>query len=305
MENIIDFRALFQMNDRQIIEWCLEHRVLIDPVECPICRVRMQQRRRLRLSGTARNKDRYQWRCSLRSCGFTKSIRSENNFFSILPRVSIRIILLYAFTHFVYMISPQTSRRVFGLTFAQIRKMANFLGNWIVDFVDNDDNAMGQLGGIGMTVEIDESCFFKRKNNMGRILRQVWGLGIIERESGRIFARVVPDRSANTLLPLIQEWVSDDTDSVCTDGWRGYLNLANLGYNHNVVIHERNFINPDDDQIHTQNIENLWGRIKALLRRRGRISRINFPDRLKEITWRLNYGNLIQENLLHIIQNNV
>jgi len=31
------------------------------------------------------------------------------------------------------------------------------------------------------------------------------------------------------------------------------------------VIHERNFVCPDDDTVHTQNIENAWMRLKRTL----------------------------------------
>lgn len=44
-----------------------------------------------------------------------------------------------------------------------------------------------------------------------------------------------------------------------TDGWRSYRQLGeDENYIHRVIIHERNFVNPEDSSIHTQNIENLW-----------------------------------------------
>jgi hypothetical protein len=39
-----------------------------------------------------------------------------------------------------------------------------------------------------------------------------------------------------------------------------------LVYTHETVIHDTNFVNPDNPDIHTQNIENMWMRVKRKLR---------------------------------------
>jgi hypothetical protein len=58
---------------------------------------------------------------------------------------------------------------------------------------------------------------------------------------------------------------------IVSDGWRAYHNLEEIGggvYEHKVVIiHEENFVDPEDPEVHTQNIENTWMRCKRKLRR--------------------------------------
>ena len=44
------------------------------------------------------------------------------------------------------------------------------------------------------------------------------------------------------------------------------------------------------------------GTIKALMKKSGRISREQFPEKLKEFTWRINYRNVIQQKMLEILK---
>ena len=64
-----------------------------------------------------------------------------------------------------------------------------------------------RLGGEGRIVEIDESLFAKRKYNRGRVVRAQWVFGGWDRESQQGFLFLVEDRSAATLLPIIEEYI--------------------------------------------------------------------------------------------------
>ena len=64
-----------------------------------------------------------------------------------------------------------------------------------------------KIGGVGLTVEIHESLFSPRKYNMGRTLPTQWVYGGIRRETGDCFMSAIPDRSAETFLTKIQEWL--------------------------------------------------------------------------------------------------
>ncbi len=76
------------------------------------------------------------------------------------------------------------------------------------------------------------------------------------------------------------------------DGWAFYAGIENLQdgiYSHSVVIHERNFVNPLDNDIHTQNIENLWMRDKRKLRQQIGTHEDLFTSHLHEFMWRQRY----------------
>ncbi|KAF0990047.1 hypothetical protein HZS_1012 [Henneguya salminicola] len=52
-----------------------------------------------------------------------------------------------------------------------------------------------------------------------------------------------------------------------SDGWKAYTQLNQYGYDHEVIIHSENFVHPDDPEIHTQTVENMWTVIKRFLRK--------------------------------------
>jgi ISXO2-like transposase domain len=83
------------------------------------------------------------------------------------------------------------------------------------------------LGGQGVTVQIDESLMFKRKSNTGRVIRQFWIFGIYDLNLRRGYLMHVPDRTASTLIPIIQRWVLPNT-TIHSDGWRAYNGMAFL-----------------------------------------------------------------------------
>ncbi|XP_032688539.1 uncharacterized protein LOC116852367 isoform X3 [Odontomachus brunneus] len=96
-------------------------------------------------------------------------------------------------------------------------------------------NGQKQIGGPGVTVEIDEAKIGKRKYNKGRIVKGQWVFGGIDRES---------------------------------DSWKAYSGLQNANYSHYTVNHKQNFIDPATGA-HTQNIERLWRDMRAAIPRYG------------------------------------
>jgi len=75
----------------------------------------------------------------------------------------------------------------------------------------------------------------------------------------RSFTMQVRDKSSAVLLSEITRFVAPGT-RIVTDALRSYAPLADLGYQHDVVVHAETFVSPEDSTIHTQNIEarNRW-----------------------------------------------
>ena len=97
----------------------------------------------------------------------------------------------------------------------------------------NNESSCGQIGGPGMTVEIDESKFGKTKFNCGRYIERQW-----------VFGGICHQRDKDTLLPIIRAHILPGT-CVMSGMWKVYDCLKDEGYTHLTVNHSINFVDPD------------------------------------------------------------
>jgi hypothetical protein len=68
-----------------------------------------------------------------------------------------------------------------------------------------------KIGGPNKTVEIDESKFCRRKYHRGHPVKGQWVFGDVERGSGETFLIPVKDRTADTLMAIICDWIEPGT----------------------------------------------------------------------------------------------
>lgn len=132
-----------------------------------------------------------------------------------------------------------------------------------------------RIGGVDVSVEIDETLITKRKYNRGRALQQVWLFGGIERISKKRFIVPLIDgeikpipRNKETLISLIKKFIRPGS-TIYSDLWKAYDTLHDEGYVHFRVNHSLNFVDPDNCAVHTQNIERLWRDVKENIKRPG------------------------------------
>ena len=88
----------------------------------------------------------------------------------------------------------------------------------------------------------------------------------------------VPDRSAQSLLPIMQGHLRTST-IVYSDRWRAYSRVQQLPSvaQHGTVNQSLNFVDPTKG-VHTQNIESYWNRVKTKFKRiRGFTSQCSHP----------------------------
>ena len=104
------------------------------------------------------------------------------------------------------------------------------------------------------------------------------------------FMQVVPDRTATTLLPIIQDHTLPGT-IIHSDEWRAYSGVGNLSTvaSHHTVNHSLHFVDPVTG-VHTQNIESYWARCKRKFKRIKGVDEDQLPSYLDEFLWRERYG---------------
>ena len=136
-------------------------------------------------------------------------------------------------------------------------------------------------------IEVDESYFGgTRKGKRGRgAAGKVPVFGLLKR-GGRVYAKIIPDASSATLLPIIERKVVPDS-IVYSDCWRGYNVLDVSAFKHYRINHSQLFA---DKKNHINGIENFWNQAKRHMRKFNGVPKDNFGLFLKECEWRFSYS---------------
>ncbi len=129
------------------------------------------------------------------------------------------------------------------------------------------------LGGV---VEIDES-----------IAKKQWILGVKERNRKQVRLQTVPNRTMETLNPLVNRQLTYNATAL-TDEWGGY-GLLKYDRPHYTVCHERGFVSEHWKEVHTNGIEGVWGHMKPLAWHTYR-GFPYLPEFLRETCFRLNFS---------------
>lgn len=127
-----------------------------------------------------------------------------------------------------------------------------------------------QLEGV---VEVDETFVGGKSKNrhkdkkvpmsQGRAFKDKTPvLGILQR-GGKLNAVVVVDTKENTIKPHIMKFVKEGSRLI-SDEWWAYRNMKNH-YDHHIVNHARKeYVNLNDNSIHSNSIESSWKQLKTM-----------------------------------------
>jgi transposase-like protein len=127
----------------------------------------------------------------------------------------------------------------------------------------------GQLGGDGTPVEIDETFYGGRVQNMHKRKRieatakggnKTIVFGMLER-GGRVKAHVIADRKRQQIEPAMTKAIQRGAN-IITDEFSTY-SFASDEYSREIVNHALEYVN---GHVHTNGIENFWSLLKRGLR---------------------------------------
>ncbi|KAH9502594.1 hypothetical protein Btru_073862 [Bulinus truncatus] len=164
-------------SEEDALEWMRAERLVRSEMVCPVC-------------GRECRESEKMWKC--RRSGpqahvFQQSI-FNNSWFGGSRWNKRNIICL------TYMFSVDTYRYINlgdNCQFEDKRPSDRTLADWISYcrevcnmWVEQKEQTEGFLGGVGETVEIDQVHLGRRKNNVGRVVKGIWALGIVETLAG-------------------------------------------------------------------------------------------------------------------------
>ena len=150
------------------------------------------------------------------------------------------------------------------------------------------------------TVVVDETYIggqWKNKKKIKRLQEVKRGRGCFKTpvfgilcRGGKVWAEVVSDVEARTLIPLISRRVKQGS-TICSDTWKSYTGIAAKGYVHRLVEHSKNeYVNKEGT--HINGLEGFWGYLKRKLASKGGIRKERLPLYLAEYVWRYNHRHL-------------
>ncbi|KAG0424975.1 hypothetical protein DMUE_6063, partial [Dictyocoela muelleri] len=210
--------------------------------------------------------DKYRWYCGNKLCENYKtslSIRHRSVFIEFRKPLSSIFLYIYCWASSKNIKDVCKDYSVSRPTLSAIYK---FLRSRVSEFFAKEPI---RLGGPGIICQVDESLFVhKVKYHRGRSPReQVWVFAIVDTSTSPSigYMRVVEDRSASTLLPIIQEICRTGT-TIHSDMWAGYREIfEKTGFAHATVNHRYNFVNPETG-VHTQHAESYWNVKKGIIK---------------------------------------
>lgn len=270
-----------------LLQWLATRNLIMNHYLCATCNVATS------LTQFRRKSDGYMWRCNI--CKSLKSVRDRSFFGKSKLHLRTLIQFIYCWARDMPQMNCALESGLGPSCTRTTVDWANFCRDVCKQWIEQHPCVIGGLddNGLSKTVEIDESKFFHRKYHRGLWREGHWVFGGIERESKKCFLVEVPDRTEATLTPIIRRHILPGT-IIISDGWPSYRNISAIDggiYEHNVVVHERNFVDPDDTDTHTQNVENMWMRAKRKIRQQYGTSEALFESYLSEFLWRNSVGN--------------
>jgi len=173
-------------------------------------------------------------------------------------RTSLRdwFYVMFLFTTTRNGVAAKRVERELGVTYKTAWRMCHQIRKYMAE-LDSDD----PLGGLGETVEIDETLIGGSVSGMGSGYKgnKTCVVGLLERD-GELITRVVARRTKEAMRGVILSHVLPGT-TVNTDEFGGYKDLSECGFRHVTVNHKAGeYARPCGAGVNA--IEGFWAQLK-------------------------------------------
>ena len=275
-------------DDAACLDWLWRTRYSEDGThaDCPKCEKQTVFKR------YETNVRRQSWTCT--GCGHHLHPTADTVFHKSSTSLHLWFYAMYLMTSTRCGISAKQVERELGVTYKTAWRMCHLIRTELM--TPDHEPLSGE-------VEMDETLIGgkPRKSETNAKLRQglrpkqagqaaarekaTMVFGMVER-GGRVQAKVVPSRKANTLMQGIEQRVLP-ASMIYTDELKSYDRLSDKGYQHHRVHHSQGVY--VDGDTHTQTIEGFWSLVKNGLRGvYHAVSAKHLQGYLNEYAWRYN-----------------
>ena len=239
-----------------IITFLQENKLLKESLECDKCNVEMIFRKRTTTS------DGYTWACN--KCKKTKTIRDGSFFHKC--RLNMKEILVIMYVWAVGVQGFTVSKMIPRVPRNTVYDYFSFCRDITIEKIRRCPVMFDDSSTMEIELQIDESVLGKKcKYNRGRPFKNYWLFGISDPKNHKCFLVMVPNRTKETLLSIIETHVPKSANiKIISDGWASYESLTQLAYKHSTVVHKTEFLNSLGE--HTNSIESVWSQLKNWFR---------------------------------------
>jgi transposase len=199
---------------------------------------------------------------------------------------------LLAVKLFVLEVPVNRAYRELGIAYNTTHKIYSKIRELIYRFSTRDERVLSG------EIEMDESYFGgRRKGRRGRGSRgKIPVFGILERR-GKVRVEVVEDVSAESILRSAIKKVKRGS-IIYTDRFRSYDGLVMYGFRHERIDHGKRFAN---GKVYINGIEGFWSYAKERLLKFHGVRRENFVYYIKELEFRYNNRDNLEEVLYKVL----
>ncbi|KAF7684823.1 hypothetical protein CDIK_4428 [Cucumispora dikerogammari] len=218
---------------------------------------------------TTRNKEEPIMMCTSRICGKKQqSIRKDSVLFKIKAPLPKILVVIYEWSQFTPL---KNIKKEYGVRMKLI--------NAIIDIFKHQFKKMKKtkIEGPNEVIKVDETALSTTKYNTGKRFEQIWCIGGICRRTKNVFYKLSRRRTQNVMNELMTKRVEKHT--IMADEWKDYKNLKKQGFIHHTICHKTNFVNAENPNIHTQNIDIYWRYLKKYIKSES----LNNRKRLKRL----------------------
>lgn len=294
--NIVELSVL-QEEDLQL-EFLLNHKLIEETVSCGRCgdeaRIKSNKGKLKHIcNGWYDGHDR-DGNPKRTQCNFRQSIFLGTWFYK--SKLSINQVVGVAKMYLAEQFDANLTMELMKINKNTLTDYSNFIREICTDYVK--ENCM-KIGGPNVIVQIDEAKFGRRKYHRGRIIEGQWIFGGIEENGRRCFFIPVADRTKETLLAIIKEWIHPES-TIISDCWKSYDCLESEGFLHLKVNHTYNFVDPDTGA-NTNLIERQWRDLRGIVQKMG--AKVDYPGHFARVMFLKKFYS--QKTRQHVFWNHV